>query len=467
MTRFRIAALVLCVALLFLLTGCFASDHTDKNQTTALTADSAAISLYQQAADKISTADNFSLYIGTITNTTVGGQTFSKSSQQLLDFQNYGTNAMQASMVESLHIGIYNISISEFYGDGIGYFTVNNNSFTAPMTVEEYCIRYAPAVLFNTVLYRDIQTYAYGKATGITFRQPAGAESWAIPTDAEFTDASGYAVLDHSGALKESTYTVTYQLGAAFISQTTRVIVRSASAAQVKSPGDASSYTSVEYLDAPRKLEEACGYLLQANQIQSTAVENITCQAFAINRSQTTSLTMSGAADTFNALLDINVNQINESRGGEVTAIQQTEGFQNGVYSISINGSASTTNASVDYKSMQTYCQNLLVESILLTEYIAGASLLQTENTYRITFRGSEALAEAICRDICSTLYNDPTLLNTLASAYTIDTVECYLELDSSTGLPTASGLRCRVTHTIEKISYLLTTQMDQIYHYQ
>lgn len=467
MTRSRIAAFVLCVALPLLLTGCFASGNTEKTQATAFASDGVPSSLYQQAADKIRDTNSLSLYIGTMTSTTAGGQTFSKTSQQLLNIQNYGTNAMQASMEETLRIGTYSIAISEIYTDGTGYFTVNDSPFSAPMTAEAYCARYAPAALFDTALYSDIQAYAYGAATGITFRQPTAGESWAIPSGAEFTDASGYAVLDPSGALKESTYTVTYKLGAASVSQTTRVIIRSSAAAQVKSPGPAESYTTLEYPDAPRKLEEACGYLLQATQIQASAVENIACHAFAISRSQTTSLSMSGAGDTFSALLDINVNQINESRGGEVTMIQQTERFQNGTYSISSNGGQSTTNTSVDYESMRTYCQDLLVESILLTEYITGASVTRTENAYRITFQGSEALAEAICGDVCSTLYNDPTLLNTLASAYTIDTVECYLELDNSTGLPAASGLRCHVTHTIEEISYLLTTQLDQTYQYQ
>ena len=467
MTRSQIAVFVLCAALLLLLAGCFASDSTEKNQATAFPADSAPSSLYQQAADKIRDANSLSLYIATMTSTTAGGQTFSKTSQQLLNFQNYGTNALQASMVETLHIGNYGITVSELYADGTGYFTVNGSPFTAPITAEEYCARYAPAVLFDTTLYSDIQAYAYGKTTGITFRQPTAAESWAIPIDAEFSDASGYAVLDSSGALKESTYSVTYKLGASSVTQTTRVIIRSTAAAQVKSPGAADSYTTLEYPDAPRKLEEACGYLLQATQIQASAVENITCQAFAISRSQTTSLSMSGAGDALSALLDIYVNQINQSRGGEVTVIQQTECFQNGTYSISSNGGESMTNTSVDYESMRTYCQDLLVESILLTEYITGASVTQTENAYRIKFQGSEALAEAICGDVCSTLYSDPTLLNTLASAYTVDTVECYLELDSSTGLPVASGLRCSVTHTIEEISYLLTTQLDQTYQYQ
>lgn len=467
MTRSRIAAFVLCAALLLLLAGCFASDEPDKTQTSAFAADSSPSSLYQQAANKANAASSLSVYICTMTDTTTGGQTFTKFSQQQLDLQNYGTNTLQASMDETLRIGTYAITLSEIYADGAGYFTVNGSPFTAPMTADEYCARYAPVTLFDTALYSDIQAYAYGEATGITFRQPSAAESWALPSGAAFTDSSGYAVLDSSGALTESTYTVTYKLGAAAVKQTTRVIIRSTTTAQVKTPAAADAYTALEYPDAPRMLEQACGYLLQATQIRADASEDITCQAFAISRSQTASLSMSGAGDAFSALLDINVNQINQSRGGEVTAIRQTERFQDGIYSISSNGSASTQSTTVDQESMRTYCQDLLVESILLTEYITGASVTQTENAYRITFLGSEALAEAICGDVCSTLYNDPTLLNTLASAYTIDTVECYLELDISTGLPLASGLRCSVTHTIEEISYLLTTQLDQTYQYQ
>lgn len=467
MTRSRIAAFVLCAALFLLLAGCFASNDTEKMQTSAFTADSSPSSLYQQAADKIRSASSLSLYIGTMTNTTVAGQTFSEAAQQQLSFQGYGTGTLQASMDETLRIGSYAIAISEIYADGAGYFTVNGSPFTAAMTAEEYCARYAPAILFDTALYSDIQAHLYGKAAGITFRRPASAENWAVPDDAELIDASGYAALDSTGSLQESTYTVTYKHGAATVSQTTRVVIRSTDTAQVKSPGAAESYTKLEYLDAPRKLEQACGYLLQATQIQALSTENITCQAFAISRSQTTSLSMSGAGDAFSAFLDINVNQINQSRGGEVTVIQQTERFQNGTYSISANGAASTENTAVDHESMRTYCQDFLVENILLPEYITGASMTETETTYRITFLASEALAEAICADVCSTLYNDPDLLNSLASSYATDTTQCYLELDKQTGLPVASGLNYSATHTIEEITYQLTSKTDQIYQYE
>lgn len=467
MTRLRIAAFILCAALLPLLSGCFASDNPEKTHTSAFTPDSSPSSLYQQAASEIRTADSLSLYIGAMTNTTVGGQTFSKTSQQLLNLQNYGTNALQGSMEETIHIGSYAITVSEIYADGAGYFTVNGSPFSAPMRAEEYCARYAPAILFDTTLYSDIQAFTYGKTTGITFRQPSAGESWALPDSAEFTDAYGYAVLDSTGSLQESTYTVIYKHGAATISQTTRVIIRSTDTVQVKSPGTAEAYTPLEYLDAPRKLEQGCGYLLQATQIQANSTENIACQAFAISRIQTTSLSMSGTGDAFSALLDINVNQVNQSRGGEVTVIQQTERFQNGIYSISSNGGESVTNTFVDHQSMRTYCQDFLVESILLTEYITGASVTETETAYRITFQGSEALTEAICGDVCSTLYNDPDLLNNLASSYSTDATQCYLELDKHTGLPNASGLDYSATHTIEDITYRLTSQTEQAYQYE
>lgn len=464
MLRSRIAAVLFCAALLFLITGCVASDDTNSTINANAEKDRSR-ALYLQAADTINAADSLSVYIGTMTQTTVGSQTFCESSQQRLNYQHDELEGFRASVEEVVQIGAHKYTIAEIYDNQTNYFTVNGSPFSSSITAEAYRSRFAPAVPFDVTLYGDIQTVQQGNRTGIIFSQPTAGEAWAIPDGAVFLGASGFAMLDSKGAITDSTYTVSYTAGNATITKTVKIIICS-TAAQITPLSTTASYIPLDYADAPRLLEQACGYLLQAVKTRSQSFENITCQAFSINRTQSSSLTMSGKDQDFYAVLDTTVSQINQSLGGAVINLTEKEQFQNGVYSISHNGSAPTDNPSVDHKTMNAYCQDFLVSSIILPKHIASATVRETETTYKITFQANQLLAETICADICETLYNEPALLDTLASASSADAVECYLELDKQTGLPIMSGLNYSATHTIEAISYQLTSQRTQSYQY-
>lgn len=465
MQRSRIAAALVCAALLFLISGCVTSEDT-KSTLNASAGAHSPHALYQQAADAVSSAESLSLYIGTMTQTTVENQTFSEASQQYLQYRVDKTKGLQAAVEEVVLIGTHKYTVSEVFTDNTNYFTVNDSPFRTGITGEAYRSRFAPAAPFDPNLYGSIQTVESGARTCIIFSQPTAAEVWSIPEDAVFLDASGYAMLNSGGALTDSTYTVTYTVGSATVSKTFKIIICSTDA-EIPSPSNSAAYITLEHADAPRWLEQACGYLLQAGNVKSQSSETITCQAFSINRTQTTSLSISGEGQNFQAVLDTNVTQINQSLGGAVIKLTETEHFQNGMYSISENGSVPAENPSVDYASMNAYCEDFLVNSIILPKHIGAARLSETETTYKITFQANQLLAEAICADICDTLYNEPALLDTLASASTANTVECYLELDKQTGLPVSSGLSYSATHTIEAISYQLTSQRTQAYQYK
>lgn len=466
MTRTRIVAFALCVALLSSLAGCFASDNPDATSPTVLPPGFTASSLYLQASDKVNTAESLILYIGTLKETTVGSQTFSESSQQYLNLQNCNTGSFQASMSETLHVGTYDITVSEAFADGTGYFTVNGSNFTTQMTSEEFRARYTPTTLFNPSVYSEVCAVAYGKGICIQFNQPTAAESWALPQGAVFTDASGFAILDENGNLTESNYTVRYTIDGISVSKTTRTVIGS-TPATVNVPSSTEGYTPLDCPYAPRNLELACGYLLQAQKIGSTLTENIVCQAFSINRTETAVLSMSGLDQTLQASLDRIIKQVNESFGGASTNRTLKELFQNGTYTISEDGSQTTTDESIDSTFMRKYCQDLLVSTIILPAYISSAAISETDTSYTITFIATDpTLAEAICADICYTIYGNATMLDEMASESTPDAVQYTLEVDKRTGMPIKSGIEYGSTHVIWGISYRLTSTTEQIYQF-
>lgn len=459
MMRSRIAAAALFAALLFLITGCGTSDSTSTTQS----AEDIAYSAYQKAADSLNASHSLSVYIGTETQTTIGTQTFSQTSQQQMDFSTDSANGFLASVQETVQIGSHSFTISELYANGVNYIKLNDNLYKSPVTATEFSRRFAPAVQFDTSLYQDIQAVKNNGSTQIVFDQPAGAETWAIPEGAEFCDAQGYALINSNGALTESTYTVSYLDGNASVTKTVKLVIRGTDV-QIAAPTDTESYIPLEYQDAPRLAEQAFGYLLQATSIQSHATESINCQAFSISRTQTSTLTMSGNEHNFFASLDTSVTQSNQSSGKKV--MKQLELFQDGIYSISSNGGTPTQDASVNVQAMMAYCQAYLEKDIILSEHIVSASFTETEQAYRITFRTDQSSAEEICAEICDTLYTNPTLLDTLASSSSLDIVEYTLEIDRISGLPVASGLNFSATHIIETIPYQLSSQRTQTYQY-
>ncbi len=422
------------------------------------------VSLYSQAIENIQSSKKISYYVATEQITAAEGQEFTRVSHQRLNIQNPGEEAMQLSLVEVQDFGALSVTLSEYYKNGRGYLSIGENGFTSPVSGDEFIRRYAPADCFDHTLYKDIQYVTIGGNTVIFFRQPSAAEDWSLPSDAVFSDASGYAILNTEGVLKESVYTVSYEIGTAKITKNTKILMTGRF--DLTFPENTEDYISIEHFDAPILLEQACGYLLQAETVNSSAQTNIHCQTFSIHRTQKSSLTMCGSGKDLYASVDVQIDQINQSRGGEATHIRQIETFKNGTYSICVDGTPQPGNQAIDASAMRSYCGDMLVGNILLPKHIAGVTAEETDSTLKFTFQASKGLAEAICSDICNTLYNDSEVLHALSSDYETQSIQCYLTLDKYTGLPLSFSSEYSASHTIEEISYQLESKTEQSYQY-
>ncbi len=417
-----------------------------------------------QAANDILSSDSLSYHIETDHSIQWNGQSFTHNTKQQLNVQDPGKDTMRIFMEESSSYDNFTVDLCEYYEDGNGYITISDNAFTSSFSAPDFIKRYTPAVLFDPSLYSKIEAEPLESNTKVYFSSPSAAEQWALPKDAKFTSASGYALIDKVGALQKSVYTLSYSLGDASITQTTKIYMKTN--CRLTSPGNTVTYIPLACFDAPKMLEQACGYLLQAEYVHSNAKTSTNCQTFSINRTQESDLILSDSGKNLYARLDVYINQINRSRGGEITEIQQTELFENDTYSVSVNGEAATTNESINAAAMKTYCQDLLVQDILLPSHIAGVTVQEADTTITLTFQALDILAEAICSNICNTLYSDPALLHALSSDNSTQSVECTLTLHKYTGIPLSFSSQFRAHHTIEDISYQLESQTEQTYEY-
>ena len=226
-------------------------------------------------------------------------------------------------------------------------------------------------------------------------------------------------------------------------------------------PEDPSGYTQIQYLDGPRMLEMACGYLLAADFVTAKYTSDISYQAYGDSLSEEVVInTHSG--NTWGARIDTKIALNNTSIGQVVSEATQTERFVDGNYSISINGASAEE--TLTEAQMREICRNQLVGTIMLPEYIQTAKVKETKNSIRITFTAGEDFAKLIRSDICQRLYQEPDLPEQLSQKYKTAQLECYLVLDKESGLPTSAGITYEGIYSKDEIHYKMTSQTHQTY---
>ncbi len=418
--------------------------------------------IYNESIAAITTAQDMVLNISTVRNTSINGEDFLETSQQTLAYTGLGTDSILANAQESLNIGGHTLQLSETYNGDTAYVSMDGCQFSCEITANDYMARFAPAVLITPELYGSITGTRDKKLYTVYFAEPSSGESWALEEGCEFINASGTAYISTDGNLQKSTYTVSYTIGNATVSTTVTVEPQQPSAA-VALPTDTSGFISIAYLDGPRMLERATGYLLQAKKVFTAYKDNAYFQAFGDERSQILSMYTNGE-EAWSALVDTNVVLTNTSRIDDISQLTKRELFFDGKYTVSTNAGESVTNADIDQDAMMAYCKNLLIGTIMLPEYITGAKLTKTDNSWRIEYAANDAFADLISTNVCQTLYQNSEMLGELAVASTTDVMECYLELDADTWMPVASGIRYSGTYTIEDVPYQLRFDAEQSY---
>lgn len=457
--RLLVISIALIGAIVLSLVGHFILSDDDKTITQIENADT----VYLNSITDISAAQDIMLSISKTQETTIGNDVFLEASHQTLSYLGLGTEDMRAALNETLTIDDHRVQITEFYANGTGYVTVNDGTFSGTISAGDYQNRFAPAVLLDPSRYYSVTGFDTGENYMIRFEQPASVEPWALYEDMAFMSAEGTAYVSYSGQLTGSIYTLTYQRRNATIRLTVNVDVEALSAITITQPEDTSGYLKIEYLDGPRMLECATGYLLQADHVSAKYSDSIYFQAFGDARTQEITL-HTAAGEDWSALVQTQTRLTNDSKVGLDSQLLKTELFKDDTYRSSTNGAELTDNEEITADDMYTYCKNQLIGTVMLPQYITGAQIEETKSTLRITFSASESFAPLISSNVCQTLYQKPELLNDMAQSNTTNTLQCYLELDKITSLPVGSGINYDGTFTVEGVPYALRFQADQIY---
>lgn len=460
--RLQVTTAALAATALMFLIGFLILPDTSNKPKPVVPIENAA-QVYADALPAVVSAQDITLNISKTQEMTIGSEVFVETSEQHLACTGIGTNDFRASAAESLSIDSYNVSFTEAFSNNTGYVSINDSCFSGTITAEEYLKRFAPAILMDHTIYGSVTGVDNGDQYMITFAQPYSAETWALSGNAAFVNAEGTAYINYDGQLTKSIYNLTYKLGKSQFQMTYAVDVV-LSCDEITLPDTNTTCIPINYLDGPRMLERASGYLLQANNVSAHYNDDIYFQAFGDARTQDITLHMT-KNENWSAFVQTLTTLKNDSRVGQDSQLKKAELFTGNTYQASVDDQAPVVNNDITADEMYNYCQNILVGTVMLPEHITGAQLVETEQSIRIQYSASDEFAILISSNACHSLYQEPELLNDLAQSRTTDKLECYLELDRITGLPIASGISYSGAHNIEGLPYSLSYHADQIYN--
>lgn len=434
-----------------------------RSQKQILLETDTALELYNHAVDRLQAQEHIYYQAEGSISFSIEANTLEENFTQLITMNDRGTEHPRVCVEETSIIGDYSIKRFDFYSDGNEYVTVQGSSFQSPMTLEDYLAKFTPSVLLDPMLYTDILGLTVHNESTITFQKPAAVEMWVAP-GAELVSADGTAKLDKNGTLISSTYIAVYKLDGVTYSVHYHVTITEGEVPLIQLP-ETSVYTPTDAIDAPFMLEKGCGYLMSVGSINAQYEDAITCEAFGDERTQKLQLTTDND-DTWNAQVDTSVTVSNTSKTGTGITTVKKEIFSGNTYSISTDGKAFVNNPDVDLTAMTDYCDNLLIGTIILPQYIAAAEATVVEDIYSISFQTKEEFAQILAEEACTILYQNPSVLTNMSQSSVTDTVTCYLNLNVRTGLPVSSGFYYKGTYTISDIPYSLSYKADQSYSF-
>lgn len=420
--------------------------------------------MYTDSAAAVNTSPALGVSINAVKQTTVGEEVMTKNIQQSMVYHGLDTDALIAGAEETITIGTSTMSSSNIFMENTIYTALDGIRFSGQQSQESYLATHTHGALLDISLYQDMLFTKNGNTVTLYMSSPTAPEIWAVPENAEFIESSGQATFTQDGVLLQSSYTVRYGYGDSEVWLNVNAGYTTAQIPEI-SPPEKNAYLSVESAQAPRLLEIACGYLMQAQNIQAHSTDIIDCQAGGLYRTQTIDLSTSGIAESLNAQLDTRVTLTDHSKNDETTVSSQVITFENGACSISTDGQSSVPHG-ITAQQMHADCQNILVSGILLPEHIAQAQITTEGDTLVLSFTANEVMAQLIFENSWQTLYQDTVPITELTAQYKTKAAQCTLTLNRYTWLPISSNLNCSGAYTIEGIEYQLDVAYEQTYQY-
>ncbi len=462
----RLTVLVLCVALLAALAGC--TETPPATTTVPPTTESPADTVYAPARAALDNAENITLDVIIATYTYVNDEEYTERSTHTLTYQGLGTESFAADMDGKLDYGFHlatpedsGIEYRETYTGGTLYVQSHDTyAFSASMEAETAAARYTPVVLLDGSLYGTVTAQETENGTKLLFSDPSAAEEWALPAEAEMTDATGTALVSAEGAITEMSYTVEYTYGPTRGKLEVQSKPRT-EAAQVAAPENPDAYPAIQEPDAIYLTFRAACMLAQADSITVSSMESTFSQAAGYMRNQSTTIDLYGQSNGTQAKILNNVSAVDYSTMDTET-LKQEEKYVGGRYTVTVNDGLPSTQSGIDWVTIREYCFDAILTHILMPDFWSDVTITDMGSVYLLEYTLNENFGNTMQNAVSEMLWNDPSFLLNLASKYETGEVKGYLSVDKYTGISVAGGYNYMGTHTVEGTDYPMTIQFDQ-----
>lgn len=462
----RILSIILCLSMLCSFSSC--AEHPIETVPTTTEAVTEPTTLPQPSTEEIYTAavraveaaSHLELSVSATERVSFGTEVYTQSKTQNISIQNYGSDAVICTVEDSTTQGEYVHSSTEYYSDGVAYIVLDSIPYCSKMSAGDYLARFVPAVLIDAALYDSVSEEAATDGnTILVFEQPTGAERWAMPEYGQLLSASGSATLDGSGQLTKSTYTLSYRRGSALVTLDTTVTVTIPEDLSLNNPLPVAedAYTELEYIDAPMLLNKAVYNLLQSNSLSCSINSTMVSQAGGTVLARQNQVATYLIESSLQAKVQQNITLA--ASDGSTDTYTLTETFRNGTYSASENGGEPVSQA-VTAAQMADYCLSTAIENIWSAEYLGSAVITDLGSIYRLDLTGNDALRDMIYWNTCAILFDNPNVLDEVASSYEDIKLEGFLSIDKYTGLPVAFNYSFERSHVIDGEVYPLTEEL-------
>ena len=462
-----ILSLLLCLSLLLALFGCTepvpSQPETTEHTSPATTAAPDAAKLYSQAAQPLREAKDLAVKLTTDKKVTIQNETYGQYTEQNLILTGIGTDAFAANMDEYLQIGENYEEYKEYYKDGTLY--VNNfdtDFFQGDMEQEEFLARFAPVVLLDEGIYEEITVEKSAVGMTVTFREPSGPESWALPAGAKFLFARGIAELDAKGTLLSTTYVLDYSYGSTSVSVAVKAEATPGNGDAAKAPEDLSVYKKIDAIDAPRRYNEALLYIWNAGTAASSIKNTISSQAAGYACVYQRQLQYTNDAKNYIADVKTTFTETDNTLAQNTDIL--TEHFENNTYTFSRSGGEQQTNSSVTADSMADYVAGFYEDNMPALQYFDSMTAEDLNGLICLEMKMNAQWGKLMADYTAELLFQDGEFLNNLASAYeTTESTYCMI-VDPFTGFPIYTESFFSGVHIIDGVQYALAQENAQNY---
>ena len=357
------------------------------------------------------------------------------------------------------------LSVQVDFTEDTAYLQLGGNAFSQTMAPEEFCESYFPIPLPHPEHYAEIIGTKTNNGTVIIFRQPISADVCKLPEYGELLDTATYVVIDNNGFIAFISQQLEYTLQGVTIHAVYALsYVDNNTDISLPLPDNAKPVEDLQY---PLVAEKASGYLLQANNnLKASITKQISSQVTNTDYVQSIDLTHSYTSSTHSAEVKTTVNLTDHNRSDSVTNFQQTESFTDGIYTITSNNEPSQIQSNITEDQFFSYFNNLLLENIVLPQYITDISAQIIDDLLYVEFKVNDALAQVVANNACKTLYQEPALLDTMINSCTTEAISVYIKVDPVIGTPRSAGIEFTGRHALDSTAYTITSKSNISYNF-